>query len=638
MDSFESYHLLDTSRSKERTSADAATIRGWRKSMSATKATLKSLSPQILVPQYTLPLNVWKEHSRGAERGLRDWTLDGIENGFDIHVRDHPELPRAKVRNLPMGLGQKAFFGEWLLSNREKKSLWGPFKADQSDVPEVLKPLRVNPQGCVRKGTHFGVPDADKEWRPINHQSHPRKGVSINSQVDPEWATVCYVRFLTIIALMAFAGPGALIWAVDAKDAFLRVPIRVDCMRFMAFVVFDTLWFFTSLCFGLASAPLIYTLFADLVLWIITNKTLPDWPSVSWSFEGQRLTYHYVDDFFGVVPTRSGICAQTQFETVIAWFVELGIPTKPSKCLAPATRQKILGFLYDTQLQMVFIPQAKRDELLAAIDRVLGMKTVSQLEVLSLIGKLRWASVCIFAGAAFVRRLEQQANRVKATHMHINVQPLKKDLLWWHAQISRAADGVSFSDLLRRRDGGDIHVLTDASTGDGMGGWCKPSGDWFRYRWADHERVDVFTDDKNPDIFWKEMAAVTTACLIWGPEWKGKSVTFWIDNMSSVWTLIKRSCAFKRADIMHMVRIIMDAANENGFYPYFIHIPGKENLTADALSRFLERMFWEDTKGIAMAADETRCKTALDAIVYSHWPRKSGLATRSGRKRLRDWI
>ena len=114
------------------------------------------------------------------------------------------------------------------------------------------------------------------------------------------------------------------------------------------------------------------------------------------------------------------------------------------------------------------------------------------------------------------------------------------------------------------------------------------------------------------------------------------SVTFWIDNMSCVWTLIKRSCAFKRSDIMHMVRIIMDAANEHEFYPYFVHIPGKENVTADALSRFVDRMFHEDTDGVSMAKRATHCKPALDAIVYSHWPRPS--APKNSRKRFRSWI
>jgi hypothetical protein len=193
-------------------------------------------------------------------------------------------------------------------------------------------------------------------------------------------------------------------------------------------------------------------------------------------------------------------------------------------------------------------------------------------------------------------------------------------------QIKRASMGIPFRYILTARDGGDIHVLTDASTGDGMGGWTREDGDWFRHRWTDHPRADIFSPPigKAPDIFWKEMCGVVSAALIWGHKWTGKAVTFHCDNMSSVWTLIKKSCSHERKDIMHMVRIFMTVANEHGFHPYIVHIKGKDNVTADALSRFMKRKFWQDTHGTVMAAEETRSEWALDEIVASTWPERRG--------------
>ena len=597
----------------------------WRADFAAASRTLKKLRPRQTAPRYDIPLQVWRKFSKGADEELRNWTLDGIENGFDIYVRDHPDLERASIRNLPMDLVKQLRFTEWTIKAHKSGCCWGPFKPDQSDIPAYLRPLRVNPQGMVRKGTHFGVDIEDRKWRPINHQSHPRRGMSVNSQVEPEWATVQYIQFKEIVELVDFAGEGALIWAVDAKDAFLRVPIRKDCMRFMAFVWLGTLWFFTSLCFGLASAPRIYTRFADLCLWIITHADLPGSESVRWTFEDRDLAHHYVDDFFGVVPTRSGIDAWAQFRSTIEWFKVLGIPTTDEKTLPPSTRQIILGFLYDTEQQMVFIPPAKCTEFLAAIDRILnaGSNSITKLEVLSLIGKLRWASACVFAGAAFVRRMEIHANLTVRLDHHVKTAPLKPDLIWWRAQIVRAAVGIPFRYILTPRYGGDIHVLTDASTGDGMGGWTTGKGDWFRTRWSDNSRTDVFAPStgKAPDIFWKEMCGVVSAALIWGPQWRDKTVTFHCDNMSTVWSLIKRSCDQKRRDIMLMVRVLMNAANEFGFCPYFVHIKGKDNITADALSRFMDKKFWHDTNGTVMADTETDATWVLDALVASTWPK-----------------
>ena len=94
------------------------------------------------------------------------------------------------------------------------------------------------------------------------------------------------------------------------------------------------------------------------------------------------------------------------------------------------------------------------------------------------------------------------------------------------------------------------------------------------------------------------MAAIATACLIWGQSWEGKAVTFWCDNIA---------CVFSMA----LIRIIANCVNNWKFPPYFLHIRGKDNLTADALSRFDMEMFKEDIKGIDMDRDETECKVML---------------------------
>jgi len=224
--------------------------------------------------------------------------------------------------------------------------------------------------------------------------------------------------------------------------------------------------------------------------------------------------------------------------------------------------------------------------------------------------------------------MELEINKKRRFNHHLKVSKFADDLRWWKKQIEHGVDGISFDDILRKRDRGDIHILTDASTGDGMGGWVKQSpinqtGAWFQFKWSDHERTELFPHPKSPDIYWKEMAAVVTAALIWGKQWRGKSVTFWIDNMGVVFSCIKRKCDFKRDDVMAMIRILAECANQMRFHPYFIHIKGKDNLTADALSRFDLKRFQADTKGIQMSNTPTECKWALDAILQLTWPKES---------------
>ena len=352
-----------------------------------------------------------------------------------------------------------------------------------------------------------------------------------------------------------------------------------------------------------------------MVLWIIVTKSKGNW----WFWGGKPLVVHYIDDFFGGAPIGADFSSEDQYNSVLEWFVKLGIPTKESKCKRPATRRRILGFLYDTILGMVFIPRDKELRILIEIDEMLARKTVTKQQILSLVGKLRWAAVCIYAGPAFVRRMEEAAHSVTRLSYFVPVNWFRTDLVWWKEQISSAALGVKFEDLLRDRARGDIHVLTDASTHIGMGGWNK-SGNWFRFNWKDYPDKTVFCDPKIPDIYWKEMAAIATACLIWGQSWEGKAVTFWCDNIACVFSMIKRRCDFMRKDVMALIRIIANCANNWNFRPYFLHISGKDNLTADALSRFDMEMFKEDIKGIDMDRDETECKVALDLILAQCFP------------------
>ena len=578
-------------------------------------------------PKYSFDIPTWSRLSKTLKPEDRAWLLDGIEDGFDIQVNESPDLARDRVKNLPADALQQLRITEWIIKNVDKKAIWGPFNPKSNSLPAILDNYRVSPIGCVRKGIHFDVPDEDKEWRTIHHLSHPRQGISVNSEVKDEWSTVSYVSFMAVVRMVHSLGPGAYLWTVDAKDAYLRVPIKDQCMRFMCFIWSGMLFAFTSLSFGLTSAPRIYTLFADHVLHIAKES----YPGI-WANGNQSWVYHYIDDFFGGAPAGWYQTAQVQFQVVIRTFEILGIPTKPPKCCGPATRMKILGFIYDTVRQMLFIPEPKKQQMLFEIDRCLDPRNrrVKRSDVQSLIGKLRWFSNCLWAGPAFVRRLEEEVNR-KVNGYHpawIKTSRLRLDLLWWRQAIFDSKDGVRFVDLLRDRADGDVHVRTDASTKDGMGGWSR-DGHWFRYQWNSFRTKHIFRDPRVPDIYWKEMCAIVTACELWGPSWNGKAVTFWCDNEACVFSVAKRRCSFDRPDVMALIRIIAEMANKFNFRPYILHIKGKDNLTADALSRFDLRKFHEDTAGIEMAEVATRSECEISDFVVS-------LVDRCDLKRLVD--
>lgn len=127
---------------------------------------------------------------------------------------------------------------------------------------------------------------------------------------------------------------------------------------------------------------------------------------------GTSCIEHYVDDFFGGHPLDWA--AETQYNAVIAWFYQLGISTKAEKCVKLSTKTQILGFVYDTLIGTVAISKKRCKRYSAIVAKLLKQKKVSKLELLSIIGKLRWCSCVLFPGQAFVRILESSQQAEKA--------------------------------------------------------------------------------------------------------------------------------------------------------------------------------------------------------------------------------
>lgn len=601
------------------------------------RAEMLRLRKRVASPQpqrFVFPVRKWIKLTQGMESQHREWLLDGIANGFDIHVRDAPGLARSHVRNLPTTAIQKLFLTKWIHSQLDKKmSMWGPFK-DDGNLPSMLQGFRASPVGAVPKGIHFEVPERDKKWRGIHHLSHPRNGMSVNSEVDEAWKTVTYPSFREVVKMVHSLGRGALLWTIDAKDAYLRVPIKDQCLKFMCFRWAERVFAFTSLSFGLSSAPHIYTKFADAILWIIKHHTPGIWGTTSepWvSHSGaaappslEEWVKKYMDDFFGGAPCTDATVALAQYEAVLMWFTVLGVPTQRDKCVSPRTRIKILGFIYDTVEQKLFIPEVKKNEILQLIETMLhpSRTRIEKGIIRSLIGKLRWFSMCLWAGAAFVRRLERIVLTTNATSpdsYKIEIEPIAEDLKWWKFQIANSADGISFADVLRDPACGDVQVTTDAAGNIGVGGYSS-SGDWFQERWSSQPRHDVFISHLQPDIYWKEMSAIAIACELWGHLWSSQSVTFRCDNKPTVDALIRRKCTFNREDVMALIRTIASAAHRNRFSPYFVYLEGETNWTADALSRFKIPRFRDDVSHIEMAETQTDCNGTLSDIVAISFP------------------
>ena len=81
----------------------------------------------------------------------------------------------------------------------------------------------------------------------------------------------------------------------------------------------------------------------------------------------------------------------------------------------------------------------------------------------------------------------------------------------------------------------------------------------------------------------KELGTIVLAAAVWGMEWRGKMVRCRCDNAAVV--AILRSNSSKHPLVMHLLSCLSFFVAYYQLYLDPVHLPGKDNEAADALSR-----------------------------------------------------
>lgn len=117
------------------------------------------------------------------------------------------------------------------------------------------------------------------------------------------------------------------------------------------------------------------------------------------------------------------------------------------------------------------------------------------------------------------------------------------------------------------------HLITDGSGSFGCGAHSQSR--WIQFRWP--------TVTEPWSIAVKEMVPIVMALMLWGKHWAGNVVLVQCDNMAIVEVL--NSGIAKDSTLMHMLRCVFFICTHFEVAINAAHIPGRENIAADALSR-----------------------------------------------------
>ena len=424
------------------------------------------------------------------------------------------------------------------------------------------------------------------EYRTIVHLSWRGKLYSINDLICDKLSTVQYIKLKEVVKLIKSAGRGGYIFIVDMQDAYYRVPIHPDDYKYNGLKWLQKYWVFTSLQMGLSSSCNLYTEFADAIEWIVVNNNR----DIAIQNDIQILR-HYLDDFFAACKSKSN--ALKLFRNLIKILEQLGIPTREDKCFPPSHIQKILGFVYNTLSQTISLPNDKRIEYLASVNKHILNKKSDKKSLEELRGRLGNIAQIRFPGKAFLRRFDLLIHLpdLRYNESITLSEFIIHDLEWWQWILQNPANlEVPFELILKNPDDADYKLYTDAASTIGVGGHMGQVG--FKLEWKD-TRLDMVktvrgknsNNEWTTDITCLELLGPVIACELWAEKLRGKTVTIYNDNPGAAATLATKAPKLYRMDLLFLITYLCKLAIKYQFKFWAVHLFNNEMDLADGLSR-----------------------------------------------------
>ena len=495
-----------------------------------------------------------------------------------------------------MPLSARIKYGKQVLKWYSRGHLLGPFLPTHP----IVKRCRIHPT--------FGVAKPDGNIRGVTNLSKTMNGECLNDVLrDGPMATVEYIKLIQLVYILSLIGPGAWIWAKDLDEGFYNVRVRQDQIHQMAFAFAGLIFIPLVLTMGLTTAPFIFTVFMWYVvsamrLWdrSLTFIEVPKERFEFTFFPEQNdliikdnvilvpLINFYLDDIFGF-GTRDIIFRQYHMAQKVLKF--LGLNANLKKDRVPDPTNILLGVEYRAAPQQICTPWCKATAYIALANQILSGRTVKKRLLFSLTGKARHMAVHCKPLAAFARgveiygfkRRDKRSPPIPWHHDIKLVKDLRRDIEFLIRAINHVAHSpVSFDWILHPARCIDFTAYTDAAgVHGGIGGFlATPTAPFFQVAWTD---VPSFPSQC---IQWQEMAAILVFLRLFATQLSGKHLHLWCDNEPVVWMLIKYRAKYSRPDLQWLIREVASCLIEHAIIPWWDHIPGDDNVIADALSRF----------------------------------------------------
>jgi len=415
------------------------------------------------------------------------------------------------------------------------------------------------------------VPKHDGGLRRIHHLSHPKQH-SVNNHIPHNYASIQYIRVDKVFDLVIQAGRDSLIVKKDIQDAFRIVPIAPQQRWLFGFEWEGKYYQEACLPFGLATAPVLFNLFAEAFEWML--KHLLQW------FD----TTHYLDDFIRVIPKQQAHTLTQAEKDYIDLTNALGIPRNISKDYC-GTIIEVLGIEIDTSVFEARLSAQKLSKAFIVTEACLSQVSLSLREAQQLCGFLNFCCKVVRTGRSFMGSLWEfiaAFDTGPPARRRINFC-LREDIRWWHTTLP-LINGIVFFDDINRQV---VQVFTDACS-YGLGGFYYSDAD---ENWKEH--IHLTTQPQSfstlipalqaaEHINVLELQAILSAFQAWAINFHRCRVVVNTDNKTAYNGLLSQRL---RGRSNAPLRQILCIAAQHDIIVEPRWLSSEDNLLADALSR-----------------------------------------------------
>lgn len=353
-------------------------------------------------------MHVWEYYLHDYKD--RGFLINGIIDGVDIGYTG-PRDSRVH-KNWRSTEKHKHAVYESVQRDIKKGRIIGPF---------AMPPFRDfigSPMGAFQKRS-------SSKYRIIHDLSWPPSN-SVNDFIKKDDFSLNYITIDNIVQGIQKTGVETYISKTDLAEAFKQIYVRESDWPLLGFTLQDTdgvgsiytrYYCYTSLCFGLRSAPFLFNKYADALEHAMKINKVSN-------------VCHFMDDYITWHGTSEG-CSRN-LEIMLKTCKSLGFEIQPEKTIYPSTCVEVLGIVIDTSASQLRISSERLSRTLQELNEWSGKKTCTKRKLLSLIGKLVFISSVVRCGRTFTRRLIELSKSVQYLHYHVRLNACARaDIEWW---------------------------------------------------------------------------------------------------------------------------------------------------------------------------------------------------------------